>query len=307
MALTEADHIWMDGELVPWQDARIHVLSHGLHYGTGVFEGVRAYSTSDGPALFRLDEHLDRLFRSAKMLRMALPYDKAELRAATVELVRANGHRSCYVRQLAHLGYGAMGVDPTGAEVQMSISSWEWGAYLGDAAEQGVRLMTSSWRRNDPTVVPTAAKATGPYLNSALAKLEAREAGFDEAVLLSTDGYVSECSGENVFVRRGDVLYTPPSSAGALEGITQDTVGTLAADLGITVRRENLLRSDLYAADEMFLCGTAAEVTPVQSVDNREIGAPGPVTSKIRDAFNAAVTGADERYRHWLTFVDERG
>ncbi|MGP4015634.1 branched-chain amino acid transaminase [Saccharopolyspora sp. 5N708] len=302
MALAEADYIWMNGALVPWHEAKVHVLSHGLHYGTGVFEGVRAYSTADGPALFRLDEHLDRLLRSAKMLRMTLPYRKDELRAATVDLVRANGHRSCYVRHLAHLGYGVMGVDPSGAPVHMSIGSWEWGAYLGDA-EHGVRLMTSSWRRNDPAVVPTAAKATGPYLNSALAKVEARDAGFDEAVLLSTDGYVSECSGENVFVLRGDVLCTPPSSAGALEGITQDTVTELAADLGITVRRENLLRSDLYAADEMFLCGTAAEVTPVRSVDNREIGAPGPVTGKIRDAFTAAVTGADARYRHWLTFV----
>ncbi|MGW5643818.1 branched-chain amino acid transaminase [Saccharopolyspora sp. NPDC003752] len=302
MALTEAEYIWMDGALVPWREAQVHVLSHGLHYGTGVFEGIRAYATADGPALFRLDEHLDRLFRSAKMLRMTLPHRKEELREATLELVRANGHRSCYVRQLAYLGYGVMGVDPTGAPVQMSIASWEWGAYL-DGGDSGVRLMTSSWRRNDPSVVPTAAKATGPYLNSALAKLEAREAGYDEAVLLSTDGYVSECSGENIFVRRGDVLYTPPSSAGALEGITQDSVTTLATDLGITVRRENLLRSDLYSADEMFLCGTAAEVTPVRAVDNREIGEPGPVTRKIRDAFTAAMTGADERYRHWLTFV----
>ncbi|MEV0054604.1 branched-chain amino acid transaminase [Saccharopolyspora shandongensis] len=302
MALTEAEYIWMDGARVPWREAQVHVLSHGLHYGTGVFEGIRAYPTADGPALLRLDEHLDRLFRSAKMLRMTLPHGKEELREATLELVRANGHRSCYVRQLAHLGYGVMGVDPTGAPVHVSIASWEWGAYL-DGADRGVRLMTSSWRRNDPSVVPTAAKATGPYLNSALAKLEAREAGFDEAVLLSTDGYVSECSGENIFVRRGDVLYTPPSSAGALEGITQDSVTALATDLGLTVRRENLLRSDLYAADEMFLCGTAAEVTPVRSVDNREIGEPGAVTGKIRDAFTAAVTGADERYRHWLTYV----
>ncbi|MCI2418574.1 branched-chain amino acid transaminase [Saccharopolyspora sp. K220] len=302
MALPEADYIWMNGALVPWREAKVHVLSHGLHYGTGVFEGVRAYSTADGPALFRLDEHLDRLFRSAKMLRMTLPYRKDELRTATLDLVRANGHRSCYVRCLANLGYGVMGVDPSGAPVDMSIGSWEWGTYLGDT-EHGVRLMTSSWRRNDATVVPTAAKATGPYLNSALAKIEARDAGFDEAVLLSTDGYVSECSGENIFVLRDDVLCTPPSSAGALEGITQDTVTELAADLGITVRRENLLRSDLYAADEVFLCGTAAEVTAVSSIDNREIGAPGPVTSKIRDAFSAAVTGADERYRHWLTLV----
>jgi branched-chain amino acid aminotransferase len=303
--LPEANVIWLDGELVPWHEARVHVLSHGLHYGTGVLEGTRAHPTDRGPAIFRLDAHLDRLYRSAHLLRMKIPYTATELRNATMELVAANDQRGCYIRHLAHLGYGAMGIDPRPCPVSVSIASWEWGAYLNaTAVERGVRLMTSSWRRNDPNIVPTAAKATGPYLNSVLAKAEALEAGFDEAVLLSSDGYVSECSGENIFLVRDATLFTPPASSGALAGITQDTVRRLAEDLDVPVRTANLLRSDLYTGDEVFMSGTAAEIVPVRSIDHREIGEPGPITRKLQDMYAAVLHGKDDRHRDWLTIVE---
>ncbi|MER7753015.1 branched-chain amino acid transaminase [Kitasatospora sp. NPDC097643] len=304
MALPEASTIWLDGALVPWHEARVHVLTHGLHYGTGVLEGTRVFATDDGPAVFRLPEHLRRLDRSARMLRMELPYGVDDLTKATLDLVRANGHRACYLRHFAFLGYGSMGIDMRHSPVAVSIASWEWRGQLPDA-EAGITLKTSSWRRNDPNAVPPAAKATGPYLNSVLARREANDAGYDEALLLGPDGSVSECTGENVFAVRDGVLRTPPSSAGALEGITQDTVLTLARDLGLPVRVEGLLRSDLYAADELFVCGTAAGIVPVRALDDREPPAtPGPVTARLREAYAAAVSGADPRYRHWLTPVD---
>lgn len=304
MALPEADWIWMDGALVPWGDAKVHVLSHGLHYGTGVLEGTRVYPTPRGPAVFRLDDHLNRLHASARILGMRVPYSTAELHEATVELVRANGLDACYLRHLAHLGYGDMGpLIRADSPVVVSIAAWRWGAYLGDdAATLGIRLKTCSWRRNDPNALPPAAKATAGYLNATLAKTEAVAAGYDEAVLLSSDGYVSECSAANVFVVRDGVLFTPPAYAGALRGLTMDTVTSLAADLGLPVRVENLLRSDLYTADEVFVCGTASEVIPVREIDDREIGV-GPVAAKIQAAYQGAVTGADERYAHWLTPV----
>jgi branched-chain amino acid aminotransferase len=304
MALTEADWIWMDGTLVPWREAKIHVLTHALHYGTGVLEGTRAHLTPRGPAVFRLDDHLRRLRESAHILGFEIPFDTAALRTATLDLIEANGHDSCYLRHVANLGYGEMGpiIQPT-SEVGVFIAGWEWDPYLGgEAAERGVRLATSSWRRNDPNVLPPAAKATAGYLNAALAKTAAVRAGYDDALLLSGDGYVSECSAANVFAVRDDVLYTPPASSGALRGITQDTVLTLAADLGIPVRVENLLRSDLYTADEMLICGTAADIVPVASLDDREVGT-GPITRKLQAAYTAAVTGADDRYAHWLTLV----
>ncbi|MFC4111354.1 branched-chain amino acid transaminase [Nonomuraea zeae] len=297
--MEEAAYIWMDGELVPWGAAKVHVLSHALHYGTAVLEGTRAFETPDGPAVFRLDEHLERLRLSARIIGLPLPYTLDELRAATLETVAANGQPSCYIRHLAHRGYGEMGIAARDCPTVVSIASWSWGALLGT----GVRLMTSSWRRNDHTAVPTAAKATGPYLNSVLAKAEALDAGYDEAVLLNAAGFVSECTGANLFVVRDGELATPPRSAGALDGITQDTVERLAADLGLQVVRRDLLRTDLYAADEVFLCGTAAGIVPVSSVDRRELGGRGPVTGKLADAYDTAVHGRDPRYRHWLTPV----
>ncbi|WP_436790662.1 branched-chain amino acid transaminase [Yinghuangia sp. YIM S10712] len=305
MALPEADWIWLDGSLVPWHEAKVHVLTHGLHYGTGVLEGTRAYPTPKGPAVFRLDDHLDRLAASARILGMELPYSTAELHEATRELVRANGLDGCYLRHLAHLGYGEMGpVIRAGAPVVVSIAAWQWGAYLGDdAASHGIRLKTCSWRRNDPNALPPAAKSTAGYLNSTLAKTEAIAAGYDEAVLLSSDGYVSECSASNIFAVRDGALVTPPAYAGALRGLTMDTVRTLAADLGLGIRVENLLRSDLYTADEIFVCGTASEVVPVRDIDGRTLEAAGPVTRKLQEAYRAAVGGTDERYAHWLTPV----
>ncbi|KIQ62236.1 branched-chain amino acid aminotransferase [Kitasatospora griseola] len=302
MAIPESSVIWFDGALVPWHEARVHVLSHALHYGTGVLEGTRVFATADGPAVFRLPEHLARLDRSARMLRMELPYSAEELAAATVALVAANGHRECYLRHLAFLGYGSMGLDMRHSPTSVSIASWEWPAYLPEG--RGLRLMTSSWRRTDPNSVPPAAKATGPYLNSALARREATDSGFDEALLLAPDGTVSECSSENVFTVRDGVLRTTPASAGALEGITQDTLLTLARDLGAEVRIEPLLRSDLYAADEVFISGTAAGVVPVGSLDNRELPShEGELTKQLAQAYRAAVHGEDARYRHWLTPV----
>ncbi|GAA2745484.1 branched-chain amino acid transaminase [Kitasatospora cinereorecta] len=301
MAIPEASTIWFNGALVPWHEAQVHVLTHGLHYGTGVLEGTRVFPTPGGPAVFRLPEHLRRLERSARMLRIPLPHSVAELTGATLELVRANGHQSCYVRHFAFLGYGSMGLDMRHSPTDTVIASWEWPDYLGGRA---LRLMTSSWRRNDPNAVPPAAKGTGPYLNSALARREATDAGYDEALLLASDGSVSECSSENVFAVRDGVLRTPPASAGALEGITQDTVLTLARDLGVPVRVENLLRSDLYAADEVFVCGTAAGVVPVASLDGRELPSEeGELTKRLAELYRAATTGGEPRYRRWLTPV----
>ncbi|MDF2708802.1 MAG: branched-chain amino acid aminotransferase [Nonomuraea muscovyensis] len=297
----ETGHIWMDGTLVPWAEARVHVLSHALHYGTGVLEGTRAFDTGEGPAVFRLRKHLERLHRSARVVGMRVPYDVDKLAAATLETVAANGHRACYIRHLVHRGYGELGLAARANPVVVSIATWEW-----ETPAAGVRLMTSSWRRNDQAAVPTAAKATGPYLNSVLAKAEAVEAGYDEAVLLNAAGHVSECTAANLFVVREGRVVTPPASAGALEGITQDTVERLAADLGMPVARHDVMRSDLYTADEVFLCGTAAGVVPVRSVDRRELTAPGPVTSALAAAYEAAAHGRDPRYRHWLTPVRPR-
>ncbi|MED7923312.1 branched-chain amino acid transaminase [Nonomuraea sp. LP-02] len=300
----EATYIWMDGELVPWGEARVHVLTHALHYGTAVFEGTRVFATPDGPAVFRLEEHLARLTRSARMIGLALPYSVDELRAATLETVAANGHAACYIRHLAHRGQGEMGIAARRCPTVVSVATWEWPPLLGTS---GVRLMTSSWRRNDHRVVPVAAKATGPYLNSVLAKDEAMAAGYDEAVLLNAAGYVSECTGANLFVVRDGRLLTPPPGAGALDGITQDTLERLAADLDVPAVRQDLMRTDLYAADEILLCGTGAGVVHVSAVDGRELGGPGPVTQKLADAYDAVTHGRDDRHRHWLTPVPASG
>ncbi|MGI9079862.1 MAG: branched-chain amino acid transaminase [Acidimicrobiales bacterium] len=305
MPLQTVDKIWMDGELVAWDEAKVHVLTHSLHYGSGVFEGIRAYATDRGAAVFRLTEHINRLFASAGIFMIDIPFTPAELVEAVKETVRVNGLDACYIRPIAYLGYGEMGLNPLPCTVNVSIAVWPWGTYLGDEGLlRGVRMKVSSWQRHDPNAVPVAAKGTGMYVNSSLAKVEALKAGYDEAILLSPQGYVSECTGENLFVVKHGRLLTPPVSAGALEGITQDTVVTIARDLGYEVAEANLLRTDLYLAEEAFLTGTAAEVVPIRSVDDREIGAPGPITKAVQDAYFATVRGEVDRYKDWLEHVD---
>ena len=300
MPITPTDKIWMNGELVDWDKAQIHVLTHGLHYGSGVFEGIRAYETADGPAVFRLTEHIERLFNSAKILGMEIPYTVDELIVATKETVAATGLSSCYIRPIAYLGYGEMGLNTLPCSVDVAIACWPWGAYLGDdAVTKGVRLKTSSWTRHDHNTMPPAAKTTGNYVNSSLAKVEAIKAGYDEAVMLAPNGLVAECSGENIFVSRHGKLITPPLSAGALEGITQNTVLTIARDLGFEAVIDNLARTDLYIADESFVCGTAAEVSSVNSVDDREIPCPGPMTTAIAETYHRVVRGEVDKYRGW--------
>jgi len=304
MPLQKVDKIWMDGELVDWDDAKVHILTHSLHYGCGVFEGIRAYATARGPAVFRLTDHIERLFNSAKIFMLDVPYTVDQIIAATKETVRVNNIESCYIRPLVYLGYGEMGLNPLPCPVNVSIAVWPWGTYLGDEGiKRGVRMKISSWQRHDPNAMPPAAKGTGMYLNSSMAKVEALKAGYDEAILLSPQGYVSECTGENIFVVKRGRIITPPTSAGALEGITQSSVMTIARDLGIECEVGHILRSDLYTADEAFLSGTAAEVVPIRSVDDREIGDPGPVTRKVQEVFFATVKGEVDRYKDWLEHV----
>jgi branched-chain amino acid aminotransferase len=304
MPLEKSEKIWMDGRLVDWDDARIHILTHTLHYGCGVFEGIRAYATAQGPAVFRLTDHIIRLFNSARIFLIDVPFTPEQLIAATKETVRVNGLSSCYIRPIVYLGYGEMGLNPLPCPVNVSIAVWPWGPYLGDeGVANGVRMKISSWQRHDPNAMPPAAKGTGMYLNSSMAKVEALKAGYDEAILLSPQGYVSECTGENLFVVRNGKIVTPPVSAGALEGITQNSVMTIARDLGYDIEIGNILRSDLYTADEAFLSGTAAEVVPIRSVDDREIGPPGPITRSIQDVFFATVRGEVDQYKDWLEHV----
>jgi len=304
MPITATPKIWMNGSLVDWADANVHILTHTLHYGMGVFEGIRAYETADGPAVFRLTEHIERLHNSAKILGMPMPYSVDDLITATKETVASTGLDSCYIRPIAYLGYGEMGLNTLPCTVDVAIACWPWGAYLGDdAVEKGVRLKTSTWTRHDHNTMPPAAKTTGNYVNSSLAKVEALQAGYDEAVMLAPNGLVAECSGENLFVARHGTLLTPPLSAGALEGITQNTVMTIAADLGFEARTDNLARSDLYIAEEAFVVGTAAEVSSVNSVDDREIPCPGPMTRAIAETYGDAVRGKVDRYRHWCELV----
>jgi branched-chain amino acid aminotransferase len=298
------EKIWMNGELVDWADARVHVASHGLNYGTGVFEGIRCYETPMGPAVFRLHDHLVRLENSAKVLYMDLPYTVDELRAATHELIAANGLGSCYIRPLAFYGYGELGVATTGNPVDVAIISFPWGAYLGEESQRsGITAKISSWERVGPNVIPHAAKATGIYLNSMLATSEAHRAGYDEAIMLNGEGYIADGPGENIFVVKDGVLRTPPLSMSILPGITRDTVTRIAQDLGHRVEETNLIRTDLYVADEIFMVGTATEVAPVRSVDDREIGV-GPVTRELQQAYLDTVQGRSERWSHWLDVVE---
>jgi branched-chain amino acid aminotransferase len=306
--IEQVDKIWMDGELVDWAEAKIHVLSHALHYGSGVFEGIRAYETARGPAVWHLDAHLDRMYASAAIYFMDIPFSKQELIVATKDTIRVNGLRSCYIRPIAFRGYGEMGVNPLNAPVNVSIAVWAWGAYLGeDALEQGVRVKVSSWKRHDQNSLPSAAKATGGYLGSILAKVESLKAGYDEAILLNHQGNIAEGSGENIFVVTEGRLLTPPTSVGALAGITRSSVIRIARDLGYEVIERDLVRTDLYLADEVFFTGTAAELTPIREVDDRRVGAGhrGPVTKELQDAFFAATKGEDPRYADWLTYVED--
>ena len=304
MPITPTAKIWMNGELVDWEAAQIHVLTHTLHYGMGVFEGVRAYETADGPAVFRLTEHIERLHNSARIMMMDMPYSVDELVQATKDVVRASGLPSCYIRPIAYYGYGEMGLNTLPCTVDVAIACWPWGAYLGDdAVTKGVRMKISSWTRHDHNTMPPAAKTTGNYVNSSLAKVEALKAGYEEAIMLNKAGLVSECTGENIFVARHGRIITPPLSAGALEGITQSSVTAIARDFGFEVVEGDLVRSDLYIADEMFLCGTAAEVSAVNSVDDRPIPCPGPMTAAIAEEYGKAVRGQVDRYKDWCEHV----
>jgi branched-chain amino acid aminotransferase len=299
----ETEKIWMNGELVDWADATVHVGAHGLHYGTGVFEGIRCYETERGPAVFRLREHLVRLENSARLLYMQLPYTVDELRAATHDLLGVNGLPECYIRPIAFYGYGELGVHTGTNPVDVAIMSWPWGAYLGEEGQrQGIRVAISSWKRIGPNTIPHAAKATGVYLNSMLAVHEAQRAGYDEAIMLTDEGTIADGPGETIFVVRNGALYTPDLSTSILPGITRETVIQLARDLGYTVVEKPLIRTDLYLADEVFMTGTAAEVTPLRAVDDHEIGA-GPVTLELQQAYWDVVRGKNARYADWLDYV----
>jgi len=305
----DVDTIWMDGEFADWDDAQIHVLTHGLHYGTGVFEGVRCYDTENGPAIFRWDEHLDRFFQSGKPYDLEIPFSREELTEATLELLRRQDLESCYIRPIAFFGYDTLGVSPKDCPERVAIAAWPWGAYLGgeEALEEGVEVMVSSWRKHASSQVPTNAKTTGLYVNSLLAGEEARRNGYTEAIVLNKEGYVAEGPGENLFLVRDGEIYTPGLSQSILDGITRQTVITLARDLGYTVHDQaQISRGELNTADELFFTGTAAEVTPIRQVDNVEIGSGtrGPVTEEIQDAFFDLVERRTDAHEEWFTYVE---
>ncbi|MFB6303496.1 MAG: branched-chain amino acid transaminase [Haloferacaceae archaeon] len=303
----DVDTIWMDGEFVDWDDAQVHVLTHGLHYGTGVFEGVRCYDTEEGPALFRWDEHLDRFFASGRPYDMELPHDREELTEATLELIRRQNLESCYVRPIAFYGYGSLGVSPKECPEQVAIAAWPWGAYLGeDALENGVEVMVSSWRKHASSQIPTNAKTTGLYVNSLLAGEEARRNGYTEAIVLDKEGYVAEGPGENLFLVRDGKIHTPALSQSILDGITRRSVVTLARELGYEVDdTATISRGELNTADELFFTGTAAEVTPIRKVDNVVIGegTRGPITEEIQQRFFDLVERRVDAHADWFTPV----
>ena len=303
--MQQADFIWMNGELVRWEDAKVHVLTHALHYGSGVFEGIRAYETERGTAVFRHQDHLDRLRRSAELYYMELPYTLEKMREATHELIRVNNLRSCYIRPVAFRGYGEMGLFPLDTPVEVFIAVWPWGAYLGEEGQKhGIRCKVSSWRRmSDESFIPEA-KACGQYLNSILAKVETAKAGYDEAILLDQHGNVSEGSGENIFVVRDGHISTPSSASCILDGITARSVVQIAADLGFAVEQRDVSRGELYQADEVFLTGTAAEIVPVREIDDHTVGPPGELTQAIQTRFFDAIKGKRDEYLEWLDFVE---
>jgi branched-chain amino acid aminotransferase len=307
MSMSDRDgKIWMDGQLVDWRDAKIHVLTHTLHYGCGVFEGVRAYNTVRGTAIFRLPEHTERLFNSAKILRMKIPFSAQQVMDAQCEVVRVNELESCYLRPLAWIGDNKLGVSPKGNTIHLMVAAWPWGAYLGEEGmKRGIRVKTSSYTRHHVNITMTQAKAVSNYTNSILANMEATDEGYDEAMLLDASGFVSEGAGENLFVVKKGAVYTPDLSAGALNGITRDTIFAICQDLGLKLVEKRITRDEIYICDEAFFTGTAAEVTPIRELDRVELGAGsrGPVTEKIQTAFFDIVNGRNPKYAEWLTKV----
>jgi branched-chain amino acid aminotransferase len=306
MNVDPTDFIWMNGKFVAWEDAKVHVLTHGLHYGTGVFEGVRCYDGQLGPAVFRNGEHMQRLLQSAELYYMEVPYSVEQLRAATLELVARNGLRSCYIRPIVYRGAGHMGLNPLDAPVDVAIACWEWGTYLGEEGQRGgVRAKVSSWRRISPDSLIPHAKASGQYLNNVLAKVEAVKSGYEEAILLDDHGYVCEGTGENIYILRDGKIVTPAQSNSILDGITRRSIIEIAEDLGYKVVERNIARAEMYLADEMFLSGTAAELVPVREVDDHKIGTgkPGEITRLLQSAFDDTIHGRTERYREWLDVV----
>lgn len=301
-----ASKIWVDGEMVDWKDAKIHVLSHVVHYGTSVFEGIRAYKNENGVAVFRLKEHVQRLFDSAKIYKMEIPFTPEEIEEAILETVRVNDLNGCYIRPIAFKGYGQLGVDPSGCPVNVVIAAWEWGSYLGEEGmANGVDIGVSSWRKPAPDTFPALAKCGANYMNSQLAKLEAIDNGYDEAIMLDYEGHVSEGSGENIFLVEGEKLFTPSMSSSNLKGITRDSIMTVARDLGYEVIEEVISRERLYSADEVFFTGTAAEVTPIRSIDHRTIGIGkrGPISEKLQTAFFDIVEAKVEDKYGWLSYI----
>ena len=302
--MNTADLIWLNGEFVAWEDAKVHVLTHAMHYGTGVFEGIRAYETPQGTAIFRNQDHLARLEASAKLYYMDMPFPKEQLREVTHELIARNGFKSCYIRPLVWRGYGPMGLNPLDNPVEAMVAVWEWGAYLGeDGKRNGVRARVSSYRRISSESLIPHSKASGQYLNSVLAKIESVKAGYEEAILLDDKGYVCEGTGENVFVIKDGVIHTPGQSDGILDGINRKSCIQIARDLGYDVVERNIARAELALADEVFLTGTAAELTPMREIDDIEIGPPGPITREIQGVFEDALCGRDARYADWLDLV----
>ncbi len=304
--MDQADLIWMNGELVAWEDAKVHVLTHCLHYGTGVFEGMRAYETTRGTAIFRHEEHLDRLYKSAELYYMPIPYTREELRAAVHSVVAQNGLPSCYIRPIAFRGAGVMGINPLDAPVDVAIAAWPWGAYLGDDAKvHGVRAKVTSWRRISADSLIPHSKASGQYLNSVLAKIESHKAGYEEGILLDQHGFVSEGTGENIYIVRDGVVITPPQTAGILDGINRRSVIQIAADEGYQLVERDIARAEMYLADEVFMTGTAAELTPIREIDDHVIGdgKRGPVTTQLQRVFEDALYGRDPRYAAWNDVV----
>ncbi|MBI2651215.1 branched-chain amino acid transaminase [Candidatus Woesearchaeota archaeon] len=301
----KSEKIWMDGTFIDWDNAKVHVLTHALHYGSAIFEGIKCYETKNGPAIFRLKEHIDRLYGSAHIFGMKIPFSKQEFSEAVKNTVKVNKLKSCYIRPIVYLGYGPMGLNPVNSPVQCSIAAWSWGAYLGEEGiAKGIRLKTSSFVRNHVNAMMTKAKISGNYVNSILAKQEAVLEGFDESMMLDTEGYVSECSGENLFIVKNNVIKTPFTLA-VLPGITRSTIIEIAKDLGYGIKEERFTRDEVYIADECFLTGTAAELTPVREVDNRQIGEgkPGKITKELQNLFLDIVHGKIKKYEHWLDYV----